>query len=227
MVAVENTGETTRAATIAIAIARCVSDAVIVADGGLRIVGVNQSAAEVLGERRETLLGADLADAMCGEGQQPEWFTRLVDRPDDQPSRPIVLQTSAKSRFRAAVSVRATRVESCVVIAASMLGGGDLQARQRIADLEAGLRSIGWELEALGVGVGGDPADPAPLDALRELSRREREVLDAFLTGASVAETAGRLHLSEHTVRSHLKAIYRKLGVRGQTELMRRLTRRT
>jgi Response regulator containing a CheY-like receiver domain and an HTH DNA-binding domain len=58
------------------------------------------------------------------------------------------------------------------------------------------------------------------LPALSELSPREREVLDSATEGLSVRDMARRLSLSEATVRSHLSAIYSKLGVSGRLELL-------
>ncbi len=55
------------------------------------------------------------------------------------------------------------------------------------------------------------------------LSPREREVLAAAVEGLSAREMAQRLSLSEATVRSHLSAIYSKLGVSGRIELLARL----
>ena len=46
------------------------------------------------------------------------------------------------------------------------------------------------------------------------LSRRERDVLRLLAEGASYAEVAKRLGISQHTVTSHVKNCYRKLGVR-------------
>lgn len=54
------------------------------------------------------------------------------------------------------------------------------------------------------------------------LSAREREILDVALEGYSAREIAQRLCLSEATIRSHLSAIYSKLGVRGRVELLAR-----
>jgi len=58
--------------------------------------------------------------------------------------------------------------------------------------------------------------------ALSALSAREREILDVALEGYSAREMARRLCLSEATIRSHLSAIYSKLGVRGRVELLAR-----
>ena len=55
------------------------------------------------------------------------------------------------------------------------------------------------------------------------LSPREREALDAAIEGLSARDMARRLSLSEATVRSHLSAIYSKLGVSGRIELLARL----
>ena len=48
------------------------------------------------------------------------------------------------------------------------------------------------------------------------LSDREWQVLDLLATGATTDEVAERLVLSRETVRSHVKRVYRKLGVRSR-----------
>lgn len=56
------------------------------------------------------------------------------------------------------------------------------------------------------------------------LTRRETEILRAFYsTGAANRELAENLALSTHTVKSHLKAAFLKLGVRSRAELLRAL----
>ena len=54
------------------------------------------------------------------------------------------------------------------------------------------------------------------------LTPREREIVSALSTGHRVGAIAGRLGVSEHTVRNHLKAVYRKLAVHSQVELLSR-----
>lgn len=53
------------------------------------------------------------------------------------------------------------------------------------------------------------------------LSARERDVLAASMEGASIAEVATALFLSEGTVRNHLSAAIQKLGVHNRTEAAR------
>jgi DNA-binding NarL/FixJ family response regulator len=51
-----------------------------------------------------------------------------------------------------------------------------------------------------------------------ELSARQREILELAVEGLSNAEIAGRLYLSESTIKQHLRAVYKVLGVRNRTE---------
>ncbi|MEW2508694.1 response regulator transcription factor [Streptomyces sp. NPDC046870] len=58
-------------------------------------------------------------------------------------------------------------------------------------------------------------AGPSPL------TPREREVLTASVDGATVADIAGRLHLSESTVRNYLSSAIGKTGTRNRAEAVR------
>lgn len=51
------------------------------------------------------------------------------------------------------------------------------------------------------------------------LSSRERQIVDAVVGGASNREVAERLYISHRTVESHLRRIYRRLGVSGRQAL--------
>jgi DNA-binding CsgD family transcriptional regulator len=62
-----------------------------------------------------------------------------------------------------------------------------------------------------GRGCAGVEALPRVTPAERLLTQRERDVLDLLVSGATNAEIARRLALSEETVKSHLKSARRKL----------------
>jgi DNA-binding NarL/FixJ family response regulator len=51
-----------------------------------------------------------------------------------------------------------------------------------------------------------------------DLTARGREILEMVVEGSSNAEIAGRLYLSESTIKQHLRAVYKELGVRNRTE---------
>ena len=66
----------------------------------------------------------------------------------------------------------------------------------------------------------------APVPATVALSQRERQVLEQLLQRHDVRSIARQLAISPHTVKNHLKAIYRKLGVHSQLELFSHCLRR-
>jgi DNA-binding NarL/FixJ family response regulator len=51
-----------------------------------------------------------------------------------------------------------------------------------------------------------------------ELSARGREILELVVEGLSNAEIAGRLYLSESTIKQHLRTAYKVLGVHNRTQ---------
>ena len=58
---------------------------------------------------------------------------------------------------------------------------------------------------------------PQAIDDDDELTRHEREVVDQVALGATNRQIARSLDISEATVRKHLEAVFRKLGVSTRT----------
>jgi DNA-binding CsgD family transcriptional regulator len=72
------------------------------------------------------------------------------------------------------------------------------------------------------VQLGPEPMAPTPPPA-DGLTQREREVALLVADGLRSREVAERLGIASQTVKSHLKTIFDKLGVRNRVELARRL----
>ena len=84
----------------------------------------------------------------------------------------------------------------------------------------------GWQVRALVLVV--DTAarprvDPDLAAAVLGLTPMESRVAVAVVTGQTVAGTADALDCAESTAKTHLKRVYRKLGIRKQTDLVRRV----
>lgn len=82
--------------------------------------------------------------------------------------------------------------------------------------------------QELAVSVSEDEADPVAMLSSEEsanLSRREKEILRAMVAGKKPRELAHMFFISVHTARNHVKAIYRKLGVHSQGELIAKVLR--
>jgi DNA-binding NarL/FixJ family response regulator len=62
--------------------------------------------------------------------------------------------------------------------------------------------------------------EAAPHEPQEKLTVREYEILDMMSQGFANKEIGGRLHLSEHTVKSHVKTIFRKLGAKTRSEVV-------
>jgi len=70
-----------------------------------------------------------------------------------------------------------------------------------------------------------DPVEMLTPEEASDLSRREKELLRAIVAGKKPRELAHMFFISVHTARNHVKAIYRKLGVHSQGELIAKVLR--
>lgn len=81
---------------------------------------------------------------------------------------------------------------------------------QTIRKVLGGQRVIDPDLAAAALAEGTSPLTP-----------RERDVLTGSTDGATIAEIAGKLYLSEGTVRNYLSSCIQKTGARNRTEALR------
>lgn len=150
-------------------------------------------------------------------------------------SIPLVYLTSSTDRTaltrllegRGAACVVKPLVErqliSTVTLAAMAARAGVALAAPRRSELEQKLRDIAAivsdvELETAGT-TARKPVSSENDETASVLSAREKQIVDLLANGARVVTIARQLQLSPHTVRNHLKSVFRKLNLHGQHEL--------
>jgi len=95
----------------------------------------------------------------------------------------------------------------------------------QIDTVRSSLERIALELQTIGLTTEMNAPLLASLDHpdLASLTHREREILVHLVAGQRVPAIAEELHISQHTVRKHLKSIYRQVCVGNQSELIERV----
>ena len=68
------------------------------------------------------------------------------------------------------------------------------------------------------------PPSTTQLQDFYDLTRGQVRVIESLMEGHDIITTAARLHISVNTVRSHLRAIYGKLGVNSIAGLLRMIS---
>jgi DNA-binding NarL/FixJ family response regulator len=109
-------------------------------------------------------------------------------------------------------------------------GAGEISPRAARAAGASGFAYKDWPARKIAgavrlVGLGRTVFEVQERTGAVGLSDRERAVLELMASGATNPEIGDQLHLSRHTVKEHLSAVYRKLGVRNRTEAVQRAQR--
>jgi DNA-binding CsgD family transcriptional regulator len=196
-------------------------------------------------EWRFTEMSADAAElfdwnASDGRGMPMQSMVH----PDDASSLLLTLGRSGSERRAAAAQLRVGAIGGgwtpvrlvvsplcdhnpprfAVALCFPPLGEDTELAGDRVSRLESHLWRIAVEVESAGIsdlprsGLGSGP-DPN----LHGLSRRQSDILRRLARGQRVPAIARDLVLSQSTVRNHLCALYRKIGVHSQSELLARI----
>jgi PAS domain S-box-containing protein len=183
----------------------------------------------------EALLGYRPADVLGGS-----LFTLF--EPEDGPSLLSALAQAANRHAGVSLWLRARRAQggvvSCQMLVVStvpamtyafallpgeetldpLIDSGDM--RELVWRLCRGANAIAASREA----VGASESDPG---ILSQLTSRELEIVLMLLSGDRVPEIARALYLAQGTVRNHLSAVFRRLGVSSQQELISMLRTRS
>jgi two-component system, NarL family, response regulator NreC len=90
-----------------------------------------------------------------------------------------------------------------------------------IREVAAGRRYLSPPLSDLVIAAYVDQTRGGSVDVFDTLTQREREVLQLAAQGLTSKEIARRLELSPRTAESHRANLMKKLGLKGQTDLVR------
>ena len=116
---------------------------------------------------------------------------------------------------------RTQSINSYVVYCESLSNGSTKIVGRPLVQEDRVSRAIDLLRESLISNSEGGFEAPQHYARVELLSPRERNVYTLLREGYATAAIADMLYVSIHTVRNHRKAIYRKLGVSSQIELIR------
>jgi DNA-binding CsgD family transcriptional regulator len=96
------------------------------------------------------------------------------------------------------------------------------EALERAADLFEMLGATSFAARAADElrAVGGGSRTPAATKSAARLTPQETRIAIVVASGATNAEAAARLFLSQKTIEYHLSSVYRKLGIRSRSQLV-------
>ena len=131
----------------------------------------------------------------------------------------IILLTSHPDEKEGIAALKAGARGYCDREIAPVLLGKALDVVQK-GEIWVGRKLIPHLLEELTALTGQQKESPAHLDSrLDRITKREREIAHLLSAGASNKEIAKKLNVTERTVKAHLTAVFRKLGLSGRLQL--------
>ena len=136
-----------------------------------------------------------------------------------RPTTKIVLLTSRPDEREGIAALKAGARGYCDRDIDPGLLGKALEVVQN-GEIWVGRKLIPHLLEELAALSEQQKDSPATLDSrLDRITPRERQIVQLLSAGASNKEIAKRLNVTERTVKAHLTAVFKKLGISGRLQL--------
>jgi PAS domain S-box-containing protein len=193
-----------------------------------KLLYANERVLEWVGYAREELDGQDFRMLLPPElhDDLPRELEEIIA--GDERARIVVVQRKNGRTFPVVACPHVLRRDGQVqAVVGLFFDIGELTTARRVgtsqSDGVAGnLERIALELQTISLfsGPGHAPTAIHEYPEFDQLSVREREILAELITGSRVPAIAKDLFISPHTVRNHLKSMYRKLDVSSQAELI-------
>jgi DNA-binding CsgD family transcriptional regulator/PAS domain-containing protein len=195
-----------------------------VVGGAWQLLQISETVTNLLGYCAEDVLGKSFLDLV---------------HPEDVPELLMTLGSAASEPRMSRTHLRLLGSErdwTLCTVHITLLAGSDLPAFAFIAqpavagfdtgvpkalDAQERLMRIAHEVRSVALNTA-PPQPAAGPSAFALLSPRECEIVQLLLDGERAPAIAERLVVSQSTVRNHLAASFKKLGVHSQQELLRR-----
>jgi len=178
---------------------------------GVRLVAIVRTGEEAIECVQKEPVDVVLMDVNLGEGLNGIETTREIKKVAPQTNILILTMYTDPTTVTQAIKAGANGYLS--------KGASRESVERAIKDVLAGRSVLDPNVTK---GVFGRLGDRDP----SALSERELELLQALSHGKSTREVAEEVHLAEETVKTYLKQIFRKLGVRDRTEAVAEAFRR-
>ncbi|MBI1286819.1 MAG: response regulator [Flavobacteriales bacterium] len=173
----------------------------------MELVGSNSAAADAISELKERTSDVVLLDLNLSKG---DGFEVLEFVQANIPETRVIVLTSYNDRLLADKARRAGA-------SAYMLKDTD---GETLLESIRGLKDGKFVSNVVGDEANTDFDPDREFASILKLTRTEKKIVKELIGGASVADIAGHLFISENTVKNHKKNIYRKLQVSTQPELI-------
>jgi PAS domain S-box-containing protein len=185
---------------------------------------ISENVTNLLGYSAEDVLGASFLDFVHPEDVPELLMTLGSAAGDPRMSRTHLRLLGSKGDWTLCTVhitlLAGSELPAFAFMAQPTVAGADTGA-PRALDAHERLMRIAHEVRAIDLNA--NPPRPShETSAFALLSPRECEIVQLLLDGERVPAIAERLVLSQSTVRNHLAASFKKLGVHSQQELLRR-----
>lgn len=193
-----------------------------------RLRDINQAFCALTAIASEEAIGRTVKDLdLWVDDEEQRRFERELAKSGQVRGFEAKLRTGDGSQFDALLAADAITIDD---EASVLCAFQDISARKRsetelVAAIEAVMSDASWFAQAVveklaALRKPSSMADNRGVAGLADLTTREREVLGLVCQGLGNEEIGARLAVAPNTIRNHLAALYRKLGVNRRSGLI-------
>jgi PAS domain S-box-containing protein len=193
--------------------------ATICRSDGLKIIEANEAYTGMTGYAPDEIVGRSAADLGAWVDRSThERFIQAIEQTGSVRNFDVQLHAKDGAAFDCLLSAETVTIadEACVLCVMQDITERKRSENELIVAIEAVMADTSWFSRSIVEKLAAlrQTSRAVPLEAdLEELTLREREVLGLICEGQSDSEMSETLGLSQNTIRNHVSALYRKIGV--------------